>query len=479
MFCTKCGAQLKENSKFCTCCGARVAPAEPVVPAQPDVAAPAEPVTPAQPEFVAPAEPVAPAQPEVAAPAEPVVPAQPEVAAPAEPVAPAQPEVVAPVEPVAPAQPEVAAPVEPVAPAQPEVAVPVEPIATAQPEVAAPVEPVAPALLGEQPLSYKPVRRKGAPIGVTIAVSILFGIIIFGLLLSSILLASTNDTLSKAKISDEIAHVDPLDIVVGDLLLSDLMYDDIEELLNGYGVDISNIRPQMTIGEFALLFVPDDIDISKAQLAEIIDEVEAMQLISDVAESYEEYIMYGRDGNAISVDKIKDIIKANITEVADICKLPLEIDNKMLDIELENNRSSIEGINPQNSLNGVGGVSSVVLSFPVILGALVLALVLGALIGVIGKTLFAPLLTFGICATVSGAILLLIPLLSGTIIDMLGVSFEIVSGLALELLGKTLFGPFTLFGAITAGIGVLMIGAAVIVKVVSKRKAPQLESTLA
>jgi len=437
MFCTKCGAQLKENSKFCTCCGARVAPVEPIAPVQPDVAAPAESVVPAQPDVAAPAEPVVPAQPEVAAPVEPVVSAQPEFAA------------------------------------------PVEPIAPAHPEFVAPAEPIAPALLGEQPLRYKPVRRKGAPIGVTIAVSILFGMIIFGLLLSSMVLASTNDTLSKAKISDEIAHVDPLDIVVGDLLLSDMMYDDIEELLNGYGVDISNVRPQMTIGEFALLFVPDDIDISKAQLAEIIDEVEAMQLISDVAESYEEYIMYGRDGNAVSVNKIKDIIKANITEVADICRLPLEIDNKMLDIELENNRSSIEGINPQNSLNGVGSVSSVVLSFPVILGAVLLALVLGVLIGVVGKTLFAPLLTFGICATVSGTILLLIPLLSGTIIDMLGVSFDIVSGLALELLGKTLFGPFILFGVIAASIGVLMIGAAVIVKVVSKRKAPQLESSLA
>ena len=478
MFCTKCGAQLKENSKFCTCCGARVAPAEPVAPAQPDVAAPVETAAPAQPDVAAPVETAAPAQPDVAAPVETAAPAQPEVAAPVEPAAPAQPEVDAPVEPVVPAQPEVAAPVESAAPAQPEVAAPVEPVVPVQPEFVAPVELEEPEQLGEQPLSYKPVRRKGAPIGVTIAVSILFGMIIFGLLLSSMILASSNETLSKAKISHEIAHIEPLDIVVGDLLLSDMMYDDIEELLNEYGIDVRNIRPQTTIGEFILLFVPDDLDVSKTELAEIINEVEVMQLVSDVAESYEEYIMYGRDGNAISVKKIKDIIKANIAEVAAICELPLGIDNKMLDIELENNRSSIEGINPQNALNGVGGVSSVVLSFPVIMGAFALALVLGALVGVIGKTLFAPLLTFGICATVSGGILLLIPLLSGAIMDMLGISFEIVSGLALELLGNTLFGSFILYGAISAGIGVLMIGAAVIVKIVSKRKAPQLESAL-
>ncbi len=437
MFCTNCGFQLGEGVKFCTQCGTKLAvdPVQPVFAASPvqQAEAPIE-----QPEPVA--EPMSAPMEEVALIAEPA------------PASIEQPEPVA--EPVP-------APMEEVAP-------------IAEP-VTAPIEQPTEYIYEDQPAAYKlnepeaVAAKKRRPLAVRIIIPIVFGIFIFVLLMASTTLLGVRNTLETNALSDKVEQIQPLDIVVGDLIKSGKLGESINEQLYSYNITPDDIKYDTTLGELVVIF--SEGNVSSRQLRNIIAEVNVMERLGDVVESYERYLLTNESQNILSKAKIKELIYDNIDEVSDICGASFSIDESLLDEALEDNESTINGINPQAALNGYGSLTSLALSYIVIFGTLGLAVVFAVLIGVICKSWYSPLLTFGICAFLSGGLFIALHLLVDTIVGMTGFDYAVVTSLAVPIVKETLLSQLFTIGIIAASAGALMIAAAVVINVLLKKAA--------
>ncbi len=311
-----------------------------------------------------------------------------------------------------------------------------------------------------------PVAKKKIHGGVVAVVCILFGILIFLLGLYAAVAQSTRTMLDEKQLSQEIKEIDVLDVVVGDIMCSDFLREDIEQLLNDYHKNIDDIDDDTTVSEFVII-IADDEDVTEKTLRKIVDETTVMDYICDVVESYEKYILQNKDGNVVTVDSLKELMDKNVDEVSEVLGRMFQIDEEMLDEELENNKDKIRDINPQNALDGIGGTTSLLLSPAFIIGAAAAVIILLILIGVICRSFCAPLATGGICSVLVGGVLIAVCTAKNAIADIIGFSYSAVNDVLFELLDSTLLGEMLRCGVIIAAAGVVLIIAAIIVKVVT------------
>ncbi len=436
MFCVNCGMPLGEGVKFCTRCGTRAA--------NPLVSVPIE----------------------APAPIEETVPLAEPAPAPVEEIAPVAEPVPAPVEEVAPVAEPAPAPVEEIAPTAEPAPAPVEEIA--------PVAEPAPYVDEAQPIAYdlskQPVaKKKRRPLAVRIIVPVLFGILIFALIIAPLTLLGTRNTLEARALSDKVQQIQPLDIVVGDLIKSGKLGSDLTNQLYSYGVKPDDIKSDTALGELILIY--SDGLISYRQLRDIVAETGIMEQLGDAVEAYENYLLTNDSRDVISTEKIKALVYDNIEKVSEICGLNLIILADELDAALRENESSIEGINPQDALHGYGSLTSMLLSYAAIFGALGLAVLFAVIIGLICRSWFSPLMTFGVCLLLSGGVFIALNLLVDAIVGMTGFSYAIITSVAVPIVKETLLSQLFTIGIITASVGALLIAIAVVINVLVKRSA--------
>jgi len=306
------------------------------------------------------------------------------------------------------------------------------------------------------------------PVGVVITVCILFGLLIFVLMLAAGIAFSARSTLADGKISAEIQKIEILDTVVGDILLSDMLSDDIEGILKDFDKDLGDIDESTTVSEFVMI-IADDEKVTEKNLEKVIEDTTFLAYIGDVVAGYEDYILNDKENDLLSEKAIKKLIDKNIDEVSDAMGANFRIDQDMLDEELAKNKDTIENVNPQNALGGIGSITSVVLSPIVIIAAVALALIFAVLAGLICKSVSAPMMTFGVCSVLSGGVMVAVCLLKSVVADAIGMSYSVIEDVAFELLDNTLLGDVMKYGLIILGVGVVCIIAAIIIKAVGSK----------
>ncbi len=431
MFCLNCGLPLGEGVKFCTRCGAKVE--SPVFVPEPEA-------PPAAVEEVVPAAEPAPEAIEVNEPAPVEEPAAPEV----------------PVEEAIPAP--VAEPVAPEAPV----------------EEAQPVPVVNDPYINEvQPTAYNlsepqsAVAKKRRPLAVRIIIPILFGIIIFGLLCAFTVSLGVGNTLALRSISYGVDGIELLDIVVGDIIRSGKLGSDVGDMLHDYDIDLADIDSRTTLGELIELMSGELI--SQRELREVEAQVGIMAHISDFVESYERYLLTNESRAVLDEEMIRALVNEIITDAAEASGLDLSVDQAELDRVLADNEELFESLEPQEALHGYGALTSILLSYGGIYTVLGLAVLLAVLIGVICRSWYSPLLTFGIGSLVSGGILIAAYLLVETIVGMIGFNYAAVTVVAVPLVKETLLSQLFTIGIITASAGALMIAVVVVINVLVKK----------
>ncbi len=327
----------------------------------------------------------------------------------------------------------------------------------------------------QQPEST-PVAKNNKPhIAVAVLVSVLFGIVIFALFLGSAVLGGTKDTLSEAKLSESIKKSDPLDWVVGDIVLSDAFRNDIEDLLedNKSQAEMDDFDEDTTLKEFVVVVAGED-KINEDQVEEIAEEIKLLDTITDVVAGYERYFLENDDKEIISTNDIEDMVEESIDVAQEVSGKTLRINTEKLDEALEANEQTIDKINPSKLLGDVGAITSVVLSSAVIIGIFVLAMILVILVGIITKRVSAAAITFGACSFAAGLVLVIVPTIAQIAIEKLGVSFELVSSFGADILGDTLFASYKQYGllALACGAGVIIavIAAKAVAKAAGKKK---------
>ena len=449
---------MADGVKFCTRCGTKLM-IEPIPAPVEEIAPVAEPAP-------APVEEIAPVAEPAPAPVKEVAPVAEPAPAPVEEIAPVAEPAPAPVEEIAPVAEPAPAPVEEVAPVAEPAPAPVEEIA--------PVAEPAPYVYENQPAAYdlskQPVvTKKRRPLAVRIIIPILFGILIFALMIAPLTLLGARNTLEARALSGKVQQLQPLDIVVGDLIKSGELGSDLTHQLYSYGVDPDDIKEDTKLSELVTILA--DGEVSYRQLREIAAEARIMEQLGDVVEAYEHYLLTNESRNVISTDKIKELIYDNIDKVSDICGVPFVIHENELDDALEDNESIIESINPQNALNGYGSITSMLLSYVAIFGVLGLAVLFAVIVGLICKSWFSPLMTFGVCAFLSGGIFIALNLLADTIVSMTGFNYAVITSVAVPIVKETLLSQLFTIGIIAASAGALLIAIAIVINVLVKKAA--------
>lgn len=453
MFCPHCGTKLDDGAVFCNECGSKVADLQ----SQPVSASAASPVIPAAEPVAVPAAEAIPSAEPVAAPIaqQPVIEITP---APAEEIYPSP---VAANEPVFGASGYAAVP--PAAEVYPTVQPAAESYPNPQPSYAYPQ--AAEAYPTEQQSAAKPVKAKKKPMGAggTIALCIVFGLLIFLFLFIATALFSARTIFAEERISHAIADSNLADVEIGDILMN----DDISAQLKDEGVDVSRIDEETTLSEFiALCFT--DAHMKSDGISDLVEETKIMNDIGNIVAAYERYILTGEDSEPLSAKKLLALVDKYSSDIYRYTNIDVsEYSNDIKD-SIEGAKSDIKKANPDYLFGGAGKYTSMVLSLASVITAAVFALLFAVLLGVITKRFAAPTMTLGICCTLDGALFALSTLFSP--VAMLDLPFGRGIRKVITSFADSVFAPVSTIGLIVLGAGVVLIVVAAVTAALAKKK---------
>lgn len=333
-------------------------------------------------------------------------------------------------------------------------------------------QPVTPYVYEAQPMAYNlstpngTAVKKRRPLAVRIIFPIFFGILIFALLFSSLVLLSARSTLISGELSAAIKDVQPLNIVVGDIIHDSRTANDAERLLKQMGTDSSYFNKSATVSD--VVYRALNHKVTRAQLNEIVQETELMGYIANVVGDYENYLLTNENNTSrLSASYLKLVLSENLGKVSRICGMQLELSDDII----EDYDETLRKFAPATAFNGYGAITSAAFSIGGIAAVLAAAVIFTVLVGFICKSWFAPMMTFGICALLSGSVFIVLYLLADGLAGAFGIGFAAVNSVIVPIVKNTLLLHLFTFGMITAAIGVIIIAAAIVTNTIAKHHA--------
>lgn len=320
-----------------------------------------------------------------------------------------------------------------------------------------------------------PVSVSGAPAVKKIsAASVVFGIL-FGLISTVLLVAgggifSVRSGLEQHALSDEIRNIDLGTIVVGDILMSDKL----EEACDEFNIVLPDSSPKkanvLDVLELSAK-VPGDA-ITRSQFKEIIKKLDISDEVADIASAYETYLVTGEDELEDELaDYIKTLVLHSENSVYNVTGHRLNSSFKEnIDDYVVKYEDQINAITPSETLGKYYSTISLVISPVIFIAAFALVVVLTALVGVISKNVSPALISGGAACVVSGGVLMIAGAVLSDLSFIKGLNYTVVRE-TLSPMIHAAFGTRLLYaGLIIAGIGLCLVIAFAVVKIVSAAK---------
>ncbi len=208
-------------------------------------------------------------------------------------------------------------------------------------------------------------------------------------------------------------------------------------------------------------------DIDKDMVDDYLDEEgsPAREYVSEIVNAYESYLLTGDDSKPLSKDKLSAFAEESVEYILDgMDRSFINEINSEMDKVVTDNRKTIEGYNPSALFESIGVSPSLILSLITVFAALGLAVALAVVIGIISKRIDAAVITLGVSFLITGGAALVVNLLNLSAIT--GLKYSVISKTATKLFSKTFAADFTSMGIRSLIVGVLLIAAVVVVKVI-------------
>lgn len=315
--------------------------------------------------------------------------------------------------------------------------------------------------LEEEPLkSKKPVREPGT--GTKVA-SVFLSILAFVLTVVFVISLFLKSSLSQKALETSIQKIDYANVELGELLTDSNLSIEVRE--EDTTVDII----------YEALTEQGQVDISRRDVEKLLEETEFKDYLSEKLSSYARYAVTGAEPDEITPREIVRLIEDNMEEIEEITDLKinssdlyeleqyLEEDGLLESISLEKIDETLE----ENKVSQLRTflsdpilLTAVLVSLGLFIGTAVLLAYLHRRVRVLLGYIGIPLLAGGLVST--GAFIL-ISLLKKKLLAEIEEIYKIIKPVLNSILSRGI-----IIGAITAGLGLLMVAGLIIIKKVQK-----------
>lgn len=298
---------------------------------------------------------------------------------------------------------------------------------------------------------------------VTVVFSILFGILIFICITAAVILGTLSASIDSGKLVRSIAETDITQLKIGELVID----NQLSFTIKGKEYSYKDISEDTTLAEYATMLF-SEYELSEEEVTTMGEKLRITDLVEDVVKSYENYIMNDEAFNVVTVDRLISIVND--------CEQYIEKEFPDIDVNfsdagkvLEENRDNLNMFSPEKALGGIGETTSVLLSMPVIIAAWAVVVVLTALIMLIGRGPSAGLITCGICAVLSGGVLLIVTSIYQSFLTGIQ-GYKFLTDMLTDIIENAVAADLRIYSIIILIAGVVILGGGIVVKVLMNKK---------
>lgn len=212
-------------------------------------------------------------------------------------------------------------------------------------------------------------------------------------------------------------------------------------------------------------------EIDKRKVEDLLNKSNspAKAYISDVVKAYENYMLTGEDTKPFSVAKLNTLAQESVGYILEGMDSSYvdEINKEMAQVVSEN-KAMLNSCNPSSFFGVFGSILPMSLSTVTVFVSLGLAVVFAAAAALITKRIDAAGITLGVSFIIAGGAAFAVNALPANLAQFTGLDYRIVSKTAANIVKETFAGDFTVMGIRSLVVGVVIIAAVVVTKVVMR-----------
>lgn len=231
--------------------------------------------------------------------------------------------------------------------------------------------------------------------------------------------------------------------------------------------EISAIAERYSSAEFPEL----TFEIDKRRVQDLLNESGSpvKVYLCELAKAYESYLLTGNDPKPVNEESLNKLSEESVSYVLEGMDSSYinEINKEMAQVVSEN-KASLSSCNPSAVFGMFGSILPMSLSTASIFIALGLAVVFAVVTAAVTKRIDAAALTLGISLVITAGAAFAVNAVPANLAAITGIDSKIMSETVSALAKDTLVGDFTVMGVRFLLVGVLIIGAVIAVKLITR-----------
>lgn len=231
--------------------------------------------------------------------------------------------------------------------------------------------------------------------------------------------------------------------------------------------EISAIAERYSTADFPEL----TFEIDKRKVEDLLNESGSpmKDYLCGFVKAYEQYLLTGKDEGYVNEESLNKLSEESVGYVlSGMNSAYIDEINKEMAQVVNENKAQLNSANPSAVFGVFGNILPMSLSTVSIFVALGLAVVFAVVIGIITKRVDAAALTLGISLVITAGACFAVNLVPSNLASITGMNSKIVTVTANELVKETLAGDFTVMGVRFILVGIVIIGAVIAVKLITR-----------